>query len=395
MKYDFETLVSRKGKGSHKWEQMYKWNPNVSDDAVPLSVADMELKNCPAIMQGLREFLSDDLILGYTGPTEEYKEAVKGWLKRRHNYDIKTDWIINSPGVVPAFFAAIRAFTEVGEGVIVMPPVYYPFYNSIRLADRKIARNPLINNDGYYTINYEELEELAKDPNNKVLLFCSPHNPVGRVWMKEELEKVGDICLKNNVLIISDEIHNDLIMPGFKHTIMGSLSKEIEDITITCTAPSKTFNLAGLCCSNIIISNTKIHRTFLQEMNKTSINLIGIVGYKGCEIAYNQGEEWLEELLTVIDQNQKIVHEFFEVNFPKIKAPLIEGTYLQWMDFRALGMSNQELEKFMHMEAEAFFDEGYVFGEEGNGYERINLAAPTWVIERTLKKLGNALKKIY
>lgn len=395
MKYDFETLVSRKGKGSYKWEQMYDWNANVADDVVPLSVADMEFKNPPELMKGLREYLSDDTILGYAGPTAEYLEAVKGWMKRRHNYDIQNDWIVNSAGVVSAFFAAVRAFTEVGDGVIIMPPVYYPFYNAINFAGRSVAKSPLVNNNGHYTIDFENLEEVTRNPKNKILLFCSPHNPVGRVWSKEELSRVGEICLRNNIIIVSDEIHNDLIMPGYKHTMLATISKEIEDNTITCTAPSKTFNVAGLCCSNIIISNPEIRKRFEQELANTSSTMVGIVGYKGCEIVYNECEEWLEELITVIDRNQKVVHEYFKENFPKIKAPLVEGTYLQWMDFNALGMSNEDLEKFMHFEAEAFFDEGYIFGEEGNGFERINLAAPTWVIENTLKKLGEKLKNIY
>jgi aminotransferase/cystathionine beta-lyase len=395
MKYDFETLVSRKGKGSYKWGQMYDWNPNVADDTVPLSVADMELKCSPELMSGLKDFVTEDLILGYSGPTVEYYEAVKGWMKKRHNYEIQNEWIVNSAGIVSAFYAAVRAFTEKGDGVIIMPPVYYPFFNAINLAGRTIARNPLVNTNGHYSINFEHLEEVAKDPKNKILLFCSPHNPVGRVWTKEELEKVGEICLRNNVLIVSDEIHNDLVMPGYNHTVFATISKEIENNTITCTAPSKTFNVAGLCCSNIIISNPDIREKFQLELANTASHMVGIFGYKGCEIAYNTSEEWLEELLTVIDRNQKLVNEYFKTNFPKITAPLIEGTYLQWMDFSALGMSNEEMEVFMHFKAEAFFDEGYIFGEEGNGFERINLAAPTWVIENTLKKLGEALKEVY
>lgn len=394
MKYDFTTLESRKNTGAIKWEQMYEWNPNVADDVVPLSVADMELKAVPEIIEGLKKYL-DKAILGYTRAYPSFLESVVSWIDRRHNYKIEKEWIVNTPGVVNAFYAAVNAFTEPGDGVIIFRPVYYPFSMAIEKNNRKIVNCSLIETDGYYTIDFDKLEELAKNPENKLIIFSNPHNPVGRVWKEEELKKLGEIAVKNNIIIVADEIWCDIIMPGYKHFMMGRLGGEIENNLILCTAPSKTFNLAGMATSNIIIKNQELrdkYRQTLELMRSASVN---ILGFKACELAYNHGEEWLSELIELLDKNQKIVKKFFEEKFPKIKARLIEGTYLQWVDFRALNLSNEELEKFMHIDAEFFTDEGYIFGDEGSGYERINLAAPTWVIEEALNRLEISLKKIY
>lgn len=394
MKYDFTTLESRKNTGSIKWEQMYEWNPNVADNIVPLSVADMELKPVPEVIEGLKKYL-DKVILGYTAAYPSFLNSVISWIEKRHKYRVEKEWIVNTPGVVNAFYAAVNAFTNPGDGVIIFRPVYYPFSMAIEKNNRKIVNCPLIETDGYYTIDFEKLENLAKKGENKLIIFCSPHNPIGRVWKKDELKKLGEIAVKNNTIIVSDEIWCDIIMPGYEHFMMGRLGGEIEDNLILCTAPSKTFNLAGMATSNIIIKNKELRDKYsetLQVMRSASIN---ILGYKACELAYTYGEEWLFELIKLIDTNQKIVKKFFDEKFPKIKARLIEGTYLQWIDFRALNLSNEELENFMHMEAEFFTDEGYIFGDEGSGYERINLAAPTWVIEDSLKRLEKALIKIY
>lgn len=392
--YDFETLVKRKEKGSSKWNQMIQWNPDVSEDVVPLTVADMEFKTAPEITKGLQNFL-EDAVLGYSVPTTGYYEAVIDWQKRRHGFDVKREWIINSPGIVTALFAAVRTYTQPGDGVIIMPPVYYPFYSAIENAERKIVRNPLINHGGDYTIDFKGLDELCKKQKNKLIIFSSPHNPVGRVWTREELDRLAEIVIKNNMIIVSDEIHHDLIMPGYEHTVLQTISDEIAERTITCTAPSKTFNLAGLCNSNVIIKNETLRTKMVKALTDTASGMVGIMGLEGCRIAYDEGEEWLDHLLPVIDRNQHLVRDYFKSNFPEITAPLVEGTYLQWVNFNKLGMTPQELEKFMHLEAEFFTDEGYIFGEEGDGYERINLAAPTTVIEESLNRLGAALDRFY
>ncbi|SHH41810.1 aminotransferase [Anaerosphaera aminiphila DSM 21120] len=393
MKHDFETLLSRKEKGCEKWELMYDWNSKVDEDVVPLSVADMEFKNPPEITEGLKEYL-DEIVLGYAQSYPEYVESVISWLKRKHNYNIKEEWIVNTPGVINAIYGAVNAFTNEGDGVIIFRPVYYPFTSAINANNRTLVNCPLIETDGYYTIDYDKFEELAKDENNKLLIFSNPHNPVGRVWTRDELERLGKICIENNIIIVSDEIWNDLIMPGYKHTVLGSISEDIENITITCTAPSKTFNLAGLATSNIIVRNESIRKPYIKALKRMRSTQLNVLGYKACELAYNSCEEWLNELISVIDHNQRMVKSFFEKKHPEIKAYLSEGTYLQWLDFRGLGLNNEELEEFLHMEAQFFTDEGCVFGEEGSGYERINLAVPTWALERELNRLDRALNKL-
>lgn len=391
MKYDFETVVNRFGQGAAKYEQMLGWNPNVSQDIVPFSVADMELKNAPEIVEGLKNYI-DTHILGYTLPTERYLNVVCEWMKKRHDWDVKPEWIVGSAGVVGAFYSAIRALTKPGDGVIIMTPAYYPFYSAINLNGRELVKNPLINTGDTYVIDYEDFEIKAKDPKNKILLFCSPHNPVGRVWKKEELEKVAAICLKNDVLIISDEIHFDLIMPGYKHIVFANISEEVSNNLIVCTAPSKTFNLAGMQTSNIIIPNKKIRDAYLTEVTSNAFFCLNILGYKACEIAYTECEDWLDQLIELIYHNHLELKKYIEQNLPQIKVYDLEGTYLQWMDFSALGMDKTELEEFMHIEAEVFFDEGYVFGEEGSCFERMNIACPTKVMMEGLERLSISIK---
>lgn len=394
-KYDFETIINKKGQGSYKWDQMYKIDPNIADNIVPLSVADMELKIAKEIIDGLKKYL-DSTILGYTGSYESYYSAVIDWLNRRHNFKVKKEWIVCSNGVVSAIYGCVKAFTKEDDGIIVFTPVYYPFYSSIKNNNRKIIECEMLKNENnYYEIDFEKFEKLASDEKNKLLIFCSPHNPLGRVWKREELEKIGNIALKNNLIIISDEIHSDLIMPNYRHTVLQTLSDELSEITITCTAPTKSFNLAGVGISNIIIKNEKLRKKFEIEQDRSSSHVFAALGYKACELAYNESEKWLDELILLIDKNQKLVHDFFNKNFVNLSAPLIEGTYLQWLDFKSLELSNEELKKFMNEKAKLYFSEGYTFGKNGSGFERINLAAPTWVIKGALDRLYSALKEVF
>lgn len=326
MKFDFTTRVNRQGQGSMKWEDMYNKKSDVSEGVVPLSVADMEFHHPDKLIDGLCDHLRT-CILGYTAATDSFKESVVNWMKKRHNFEIEKDWIVNTSGIVPAFFNAIREFTNEGDGIIIMSPVYYPFYNAINFQNRKLVDCPLVEKDGYYTIDYDLFDKLSKE--NKVLLFCSPHNPVGRVWKEEELKKLAEIIKKNNVFLLSDEIHFDLIMPGYKHTVFQTIDEEIADNMITFTAPSKSFNIAGMGLSNIIIKNDKIREKFVQGLGNTASYPFTAMGFKACEIVYNECEDWLDECVEVINTNQKLVNEFFEKKHPEIKAPLIEGTYLQ------------------------------------------------------------------
>ena len=391
MKYDFKTRVNRKEQGSIKWEDMFNKKENIKDKIIPLSIADMEFKNAPEIIEGLKKYL-DKTILGYTMATKKYKKAVCYWMKKRHNFEIQEDWIINTVGVVSAFFNAIQEFTEEGDGIIIMTPVYYPFFNAIKSQNRKLVDCPLIEKNGKYSIDYSLFDKLSQEPKNKILLFCSPHNPVGRVWSKKELKKVSDIILKNNLMLLSDEIHFDMIMPNNQHTVFQTIDDELAERTITFTAPSKTFNLAGMGISNIIIKNKNLRRKFIDCLNRNCSTPFIALGYNACEIAYTQCEEWLNQCLEVIYKNQKIIIDFFEKNYPEIKVFKNEGTYLLWVDFRALNMKPKDLEKFMIEEADLFLDEGYIFGKNGEGFERINLAAPSFVIKEALQRLDYALK---
>jgi putative C-S lyase len=391
--YDFTSVISRIDCGSDKWDLMKKRNPNVSNNIVPLSVADMEFYNPPEIIEGLQKHLSD-LVLGYPHVTDSYKDAVISWMKKRHNWEVHPDWIENSAGVVFALYNSVRTFTKPGEGVIIFTPVYHPFFTSVECNDRSLVESDLIIENGKYVIDFDDFEKKAKDANNKLLLFCNPHNPVGRVWTKEELQHVADICLKNNIVIISDEIHSDLIMPKNKHIVFSTLNEEVADHCIVCTAPSKTFNIAGLQTSNIIIKNENMRKRFNIGMAKTGFYSLNVLGYKACEIAYTKCENWLDELIIVINKNKMFAESFVTQRIPQIKVFDMEGTYLQWWDCRNLNMNHLELEEFMTTKAELFFTEGYNFGDAGKGFERINLACPLSTIKAALLRLENVLKNI-
>ncbi|AWK51839.1 pyridoxal phosphate-dependent aminotransferase [Clostridium beijerinckii] len=395
MKYDFETLVYRKNIGASKWNLMSKVNPHVKDNIVPFSVADMEFKNPPQIVDGLKKYI-DLSILGYTESTEEYYKAVCNWMERKHDWKIRKEWIAEFSGVVPALYTIIRALTKEEDNVLIMTPVYYPFYKAITTNNRKVINTELVLCKDHYEINFEDFEEKAKLEKTKLLILCNPHNPVGRVWSEEELKRIGEICLENNVIVVSDEIHFDLIMPGFKHTVFANICEEFANNSVICTAPSKTFNLAGLQTSNIIIPNKKIRNKIISERRAAIGNSgLNIFGYKACEIAYNECEDWLDELIKVLAVNKKLVEDFMKKNIPEIKVIDLEGTYLQWLDFRSLEKDHKALEKFMQIEAQFFLDEGYIFGDEGKGFERINLACPTRVLKEALERLLEAVMRCY
>lgn len=392
MTYDFTSFIDRKGTGSHKWDLMYDQNPMVEEGVLPLSVADMEFKSPPEIYQGLIDYLKDESILGYTGPTEEYLQAVVNWQEKRHDWIIKKDWIVPTPGVISALNVAIRALTEENDGVIIFRPVYHPFESSVVENNRTLVNVPLIENNGHYTIDFRLFEEEAAKSNNKLLVFCSPHNPVGRVWTKEELEQLAKIVIKHELIVISDEVWYDFVRKDQKHTVLHTIHPKIQEQLITCTAASKTFNLAGAATSNIIISNQEIREKFNKEAQKSGVSGVNILGFEATRIAYTECEEWLEELNDIIYENQQMVKEFFEENYPEIKAPVSEGTYVQWIDFRALGMSDEALDQLLHKN-QFFANPGYTFGKEASGFQRINVALPKNILKKSLERLLKGLLK--
>lgn len=388
MKYDFTSIPDRSGFGAAKWNRA----KNSSVEYVPLSVADMEFPTAKPIVNALKK-LADEAILGYTDPTEEYFDAVIGWMKRRHDFEVKKEWILQTPGIINALSMLIEASTAPGDGVIIMSPVYYPFDMTVLATSRHIVYCPLINNDGKYEIDYTEFEKKAKNPKNTAVLFCNPHNPIGKVWSREELEKVADICCENGVFIIDDEIHNDLIMPGCTHTVMANVSEKAKNNIAVCTAPSKTFNLAGMQCSNIIIPNDKIRARAI-ACNWMNMQMhLNIFAYAACTAAYNECEDWLEELISVIADNAKCVEDFMAENFPEIKVYPLEGTYLQWLDMRALGMTHVEMKEMLEG-ANIYLDNGEMFGPYARGFQRINLACARETLEKMLVRFKKAVEDV-
>lgn len=389
MSYDFTTRINRQPQNSSKWQGMRKHNPEVPEGIVPLSVADMELKNPPEITEGLKQFL-DNRILGYTDAGEDYYTETVNWMQRRHHWTIDKDWLVLLPGVVTAINVAVRAFVQPREKVAILTPVYYPFKKTIEACGCRTVTSSLINQDGVYSINFEDLETKLADPEVKMLIFCSPHNPIGRVWTKEELMKVGELCLKHDILIVSDEIHFDLILPGHEHTVFASLSKELSDRMIVCTSVSKTFNLAGMQCSNIVISNPDLRAAYKATMSCYINGHLNIMAYEAATLAYRYCEGWLDELLELLETNRKTAVDFFAEHFPKAIVSPLEGTYLLWVDLRVYFTDQNEQEEFMTKKALLFLDEGYLFGEEGSGFERINLACPTSLLKESLMRLAAA-----
>ncbi len=394
--YDFTTRVDRRGTGASKWEAMYRANPDVPDGIVPLSVADMEFVEAPEIVEAIHVFASD-AVLGYTGPTDTYYDAVLGWQRDRHGWEPQRDWAVLAPGVVPAIGTAVWAFTEPGDGVVIMTPVYYPFRACIERAGRTVVENPLLLDEGAlrYGIDFDQLETVCSDPKTTMLILCSPHNPVGRVWSAEELARVGRICGDHGVFICSDEIHGDLVMPGHRHTPLPlAMPEGSEDGWMVCTAPSKTFNLAGLQCSNIFIPDegrrAAYRKAAVEHAGFTSLNAFA---YPVCTAAYTRGAAWLDACIGVIAANHRLVADFCAERLPMLKVYPLEGTYLQWVDCRGLGLEPKELEGFMQREALLFLDEGTLFGTAGGGFERINIACPRAVLLEALERLETAVHR--
>ncbi len=331
-------------------------------------------------------------IYGYTMPDQDYFDAVCRWMKIRHDWTVDPEWITITPGVVPAIHLMIRAFASPGQKVLVQQPVYYPFFSAIKTNRCRIVSNSLVLSDGTYRMDFEDLERKTADPDLTLAILCSPHNQVGRVWSRKELETFGFICRNNNVLVISDEIHGDLIYPGNTFTSWGTLGNDLAENAIICTAPSKTFNLAGLQTSNIIIQDPEIRRRFVLETRASGMAGPDPFGMEACKAAYNHGEPWLENLLGLLTSNLKSFTEKFAREIPHIPVITPQGTYLVWFDMRALGLHHLELRKLMLEKARVILDEGYIFGPEGTGFERLNIACPESMLMTAADRIIDAVK---
>ena len=389
MAYDFTTLPDRWNAGAFKYEHMKEKKPDVSRDAVPLSVADMEFLDPPEVVDGLKEYL-DHNVLGYTGPTDAYFSAVQDWMERRHGFRPERDSFITSPGIVPALYEIVKALTEPGDGVLMLSPVDHPFRFSAQEQGREAIFCPLIERERTYDIDFDLFEQLCAKPEVKLFLLCSPHNPVGRIWKREELLRLSEICLKNNVVMVADEIHGDLILPGYTFVSVGTLPEKYVKNAVICTAPSKTFNLAGMQCSNLFTADQGLREKLKKQGHYPTLTALG---YESCRLAYTYGEPWLEALRIVLGENKKMTETYLAQHIPEIRPFELMGTYLLWLDCRALGLDKDALEKAM-IDGELFFDEGYIFGSEGAGFERLNLACPTWVLQKALEKLEAVVRKV-
>lgn len=385
MKYNFETAPARVNMEAAKWDAM---GPAPAEGVVPLSVADMELLSPPQIIDELRQ-TAEFGMWGYTHWGERYAAAVKHWMSTRHNWDIQPDWIIQTNGVVQALYAVVRACTGPGDGVLLSTPVYPPFYHAVEENGRRVVESPLRLENGRYQIDFADFEEKAGQC--RMFILCNPHNPVGRVWTQEELRRVGDICLKHNVLVVSDEIHFDLIMPGYRHTSYATLGPDYADHCVVCTAASKTFSLAGLCVANILVPNAGLREKLDRQVSLSGCNSFSIFGMRALEAGYTQCADWVDQLNEHIWGNYLYLKEFMAQNFPEVWVADLEGTYLAWFDCRCFGMDGRALGEFLRSEAQLYLDDGYIFGPAGDGFQRINLACGRKVLEDALSRLKGAM----
>ena len=385
MKYDFDEIIPRRGTNS------YKWDSAGDADVLPMWVADMDFRTAPPVVEALRKRVEHG-IFGYVRVPDAYYAAVTNWFARRHDWQIEKEWIIYTTGVVPALSAVIKALTVPGDKVMVQTPVYNCFFSSIRNNGCGMITNPLIYRNGTYQINFADLEQKAADPNVKVLLLCNPHNPAGRVWTKQELTRIGDICIRNNVWVVADEIHCELVFPGHTYIPFASISQEFLMHSVTCTSPSKAFNLAGLQIANIISADTDIRTKIDKAINVNEICDVNPFGVEALMAAYNDSEEWLEELKQYLFANYNYLRAYFAECLPKFPVSMLEGTYLVWVDCSVLNQSSDKIVKTLLEKEKLWVNEGGLYGEAGEGFIRINIACPRQQLIEGLNRLRRALK---
>lgn len=388
--YNFDTAVNRYGTNCVKWDVCDR--AFGGENLLPMWIADMDFEAAPGIMNRLEKKMKE-AVFGYNIFPPEYYEAVISWMKRRHHYDIKKEWLCFTPGVVTALNYGVQALTEPGDEVMVLTPVYNPFFTSIEGYGRAAVRVPLQNKNGYYTMDFEKMEEMVSEK-TKAILFCSPHNPVGRVWDKEELEQLVDFCVKHDLYIIDDEIHNDLVYDK-EHIMIGRISEEAQERSIICTAPSKSFNIAGLQASNIIIPNEEIMKKFKAVINRDHIGSPNTFACEAVIGAYNDSEEWLDELVVYLKENVQFFTDYVRNNIPKLKVYQAEGTYLAWIDCTGLGFADEnELKKFFVQNCGLALNWGGSYGEQCKQYMRINLACPRSYVEKAVKQVEKAVNEL-
>lgn len=392
MIYDFDEVIERRGTRSSKWDNV---GPRVGNpNALPMWVADMDFR-CPKPVVDAVVKMAEFGIFGYPFVTAEFREAVTDWVNKRHGWKADPNHVIYAASVNPGLFTAVQTFTEEGDGVILQQPLYYPFADAVRENSREIKNNALILKNGHYEIDFENLEELAKDPKTKLMLLCNPHNPTSRVLTKDELLKIGEICCRNNVVIFSDEIHSDFVYEGHKHIPIASLSEEFAQNTITAFAPSKTFNLAGLRTASLIIPNPELRNAMSKKFSANRSASESAIGIEAFIAAYRHGEEYLEQLLVYLQKNIAFLDSYLKEHTPKIRLIKPEGTYLMWLDCREMGMNRDELNDFFTQKAEVAMDQGFWFGEGGDGFVRMNIACPLSTLKKALTQIRREYDKLF
>jgi cystathionine beta-lyase len=381
---NFDAVLPRRGTGSLKWD-------TGREDLFPMWVADMDFPAPLEVRKALEERAAHG-IFGYAAPGEDFFAVPAGWQERRHGWKCSPEWILFAPGVVTALAFILRALTEEGAGIIIQPPVYYPFYGVIRDNARRIVENPLRLEGDRYVMDYEDLERQASRKDVAALLLCSPHNPVGRVWTEEELRQAGEICARHGVLVITDEIHEDLVLPGYRHRPFGSLGEDFAANSVTCVAPSKTFNLAGLQCSFIIIPEESKRNAVKEALDAAHLSRPNVFALAAAPVAFRDCDYWVDALVEYLAGNVAFLRDFLARRLPKARLIEPEGTYLGWVDFREYGFSREELERRMLEKGKIWLDEGYIFGDSGSGFERIVLACPRALLQEGLERMERAVK---
>ena len=390
MQYDFDTPIDR----THTWsiKHDFKKENGKPDDILPLWVADMDFRSPDSVVEALKKAV-DHGIFGYSRADESYFDAVAAWYQKRHHLTLQPEWMTCTPGIVFALSIAVRAFTQEGDAVLIQPPVYHPFSRAILRNKRTLVENPLVLKDGHYEMDLEDLEQKVLDEHVKLMILCNPHNPVGRVWTREELTALADICLRHHVYVISDEIHGDFVWQGHEQTPYASISEEACLHSMMCTAPSKTFNLAGMATSNLFIPDPEMRRKFRSELLDVGQENMNRLGLFACRAAYEGGGEWLDQLIGYLAGNLALVRDFCKNRVPQIQLVEPEGTYLAWLDCRELGMTDDELMAFFSNEAKVWLDPGTHSGEQGSGFMRFNLGSSRSVIAQALDQIEAAWKK--
>lgn len=385
---NFDEIINRRGTDCLKYD--FAVRRGMPEDVLPLWVADMDFKTTSYVEDAVIERTKHG-IFGYSESGEEYFKAVAGWMQRHHNWEIRPEWLIKTPGVVFALAMAVKAFTEKGDSVLIQQPVYYPFSEVIRDNGRVVVSNDLyLGEDNRYHIDLADFEKKIVEHHVKLFLLCSPHNPTGRVFTKEELTAMGDLCVKHGVKVVSDEIHNDFVFQG-EHTVFASVKKEYEEISVICTSPSKTFNLASMLISNIFIPNRELRQRFRHELDAAGISQLSVLGLVAAKEAYAQGDEWYEQMMSYVGENIRYVKEYVKENLPGVTVIDGEGTYLMWLDFRGTGLDPEELDRRIIYEAKLWLDSGKIFGHTGAGFQRINVAAPRATLTECLERIWKVL----